>query len=71
MEIPIRIARTPWLFTMILRTGKFCVEEEGLTTEGAKEKKMWLLKTLRMKARVTLRRANLSSFISLASPGSR
>lgn len=43
MEIPIRTARTPWLFRMILRTGKFCVKEEGLSTDGAK-KKTWLLK---------------------------
>lgn len=42
-----------------------------MSTEGTKGKKMWLLKTLRMKAQVTLRRANLSSFTSLASPGSR
>lgn len=74
MEIPIRTARTPWLFRMILRTGKFCVKEEGLSTDGAKEKKTWLLKTC-MKAQVTLRRemlkSNLSSFTSLASSGSR
>lgn len=62
MEIPIRTARTPWLFRMILRTGKFCVKEEGLSTDGAK-KKTWLLKTLM--------KANLSSFTSLASSGSR
>lgn len=75
MGIPIRTARTPWLFRMILRTGKFCVEEEGQSTEGAKARKMWLLKTGRRKAWITLRRemlkSDLSSFTSSASSGSR